>query len=85
MAVVSAAGNEQRLDTTFIHPGGCENVISVAASDARGQMAPYSNHGDEVDLLAPGGDLSRDDNGDGRPDGILSAKLLQRLLRPCNR
>ena len=71
--VVSAAGNA-RLPTEFYAPGGCNNVISVAASDARGHIAPYSNFGPEVDLLAPGGDLMRDDNGDGRPDGILSTK-----------
>jgi serine protease len=71
--VVSAAGNA-RLPTEFYAPGGCNNVISVAASDARGHIAPYSNFGPEVDLLAPGGDLLRDDNNDGRPDGILSTK-----------
>ena len=71
--VVSAAGNA-RLPTEFYAPAGCNNVISVAASDARGHIAPYSNFGPEVDLLAPGGDLLRDDNNDGRPDGILSTK-----------
>jgi len=71
--VVSAAGNA-RLPTEFYAPGGCNNVISVAASDARGHIAPYSNFGPEVDLLAPGGDLLRDDNNDGRPDGVLSTK-----------
>ncbi len=71
--VVSAAGNA-RLPAEFYAPGGCNNVISVAASDGRGHIAPYSNFGPEVDLLAPGGDLLRDDDGDGRPDGILSTK-----------
>lgn len=73
VVVVSAAGNA-RLPTEFYAPGGCNNVISVAASDARGHIAPYSNFGPEVDLLAPGGDLLRDDDNDGRPDGILSTK-----------
>ena len=74
VTVVSAAGNA-RISTRFYAPGGCNNVISVAAGDARGQITPYSNYGDEVDVLAPGGDLTRDDNGDGRPDGVLSTKL----------
>ena len=74
VTVVSAAGNA-RISTRFYAPGGCDNVISVAAGDARGQITPYSNYGDEVDVLAPGGDLTRDDNGDGRPDGVLSTKL----------
>lgn len=73
VVVVSAAGNA-RVSTKFYAPGGCQNVISVAAGDARGQIAPYSNFGEEVDVLAPGGDLLRDDNGDGRPDGVLSTK-----------
>ncbi|MEO0882751.1 MAG: S8 family peptidase [Pseudomonadota bacterium] len=71
--VVSAAGNA-RLSTEFYSPGGCANVITVAAGDARGYITPYSNFGDDVDVIAPGGDLARDDNGDGRPDGILSTK-----------
>jgi serine protease len=71
--VVAAAGNA-RISTKYYAPGGCNNVISVAAGDARGQIAPYSNYGAEVDVLAPGGDLTRDDDGDGRPDGILSTK-----------
>ena len=71
--VVAAAGNARQL-TEFYAPGGCNNVISVAASDARGYLTPYSNFGPEVDLLAPGGDLLRDDNADGRPDGVLSTK-----------
>ena len=79
--VVSAAGNA-RVDTRFYSPGGCQNVISVAAGDARGQITPYSNYGDEVDVLAPGGDLGRDDNGDGRPDGILSTRLATNCFDP---
>lgn len=71
--VVAAAGNA-RLSTEFYAPGGCENVITVAASDARGHITPYSNFGSNVDVLAPGGDLDRDDNLDGRPDGVLSTR-----------
>ncbi len=81
VVVVSAAGNA-RVSTRYYSPGGCENVVSVAAGDARGQIAPYSNFGDEVDVLAPGGDLSRDDNGDGRPDGVLSTRLAESCFDP---
>ncbi len=79
--VVAAAGND-KVSTEFYAPGGCDNVISVAAGDARGLIAPYSNYGAEVDLLAPGGDLTRDDNGDGRPDGILSTKTAHGCIDP---
>ena len=79
--VVSAAGNA-RVDASFYAPGGCNNVLSVAAGDARGHMAPYSNYGDVIDILAPGGDLMRDDNEDGRPDGVLSTKLAEDCYDP---
>ena len=73
-AVVVAAAGNARLSTEFYAPGGCENVITVAAGDARGHITPYSNFGPNVDVLAPGGDLDRDDNLDGRPDGVLSTR-----------
>ena len=79
--VVSAAGNA-RVSTQFYAPGGCQNVISVAAGDARGQIAPYSNFGPNVTVIAPGGDLTRDDNGDGRPDGVLSTKAATNCYDP---
>ena len=79
--VVSAAGNA-RMATSFYAPAGCRNVVTVAASDARGQLTPYSNYGAEVMLLAPGGDLSRDDNGDGKPDGVLSTKAATNCFDP---
>jgi serine protease len=71
--VVSAAGNA-RIDTAYYAPGGCDNVISVAAGNALGEITAYSNFGDNVDILAPGGEMARDDDNDSRPDGILSTK-----------
>lgn len=71
--VVAAAGNDM-VPTDFYAPAGCRNVVTVAGGDARGYIAPYSNFGDAVDILAPGGDLGRDDNRDGNPDGVLSTK-----------
>ncbi len=68
--VVVSAGNSGA-DASTSMPASCDNVLAVAASDARGHLAPYSNYGATVDILAPGGDLRRDDNGDGVPDGIL--------------
>jgi hypothetical protein len=74
--LVAAAGNK-RVDTKSYAPGGCKNVISVAASDKRGHLSPYSNFGRGVSVLAPGGDLARDDDADGRPDGIVAARYSQ--------
>lgn len=72
--VVAAAGNF-RVDTKYVAPGGCANVVSVAAGNALGALASYSNWGPGVTIMAPGGDMTRDDDGDGRPDGILSTKF----------
>ena len=81
--VVSAAGNA-RVDTQYFAPGGCQNVISVAANDARGVLTPYSNFGANVAIMAPGGDMARDDDKDGRPDGILSTKFTKNCIDPAN-
>lgn len=80
--VVSAAGNA-RVDTQYFAPGGCQNVISVAANDQRGVLTPYSNFGANVTIMAPGGDMSRDDDKDGRPDGILSTKYSKNCIDPA--
>jgi serine protease len=70
--VVVAAGNSAA-DAADFMPASCDNVITVAASDYRGQLVTrYSNFGATVDIMAPGGDVQRDDDGDGNPDGVLS-------------
>ena len=68
--IVVAAGNDD-IDVEKVSPGGCAKVISVAAGDQRGHLAPYSNFG-AVTIMAPGGDLERDDDQDGEPDGVWS-------------
>jgi serine protease len=80
--VVAAAGNA-RVDVKYFAPGGCDNVISVAANDARGVLTPYSNFGAKVAIMAPGGDMSRDDDKDGRPDGVLSTKYAKNCVDPA--
>ena len=68
--VVAAAGNEN--SGAQQTPASCPNVISVAALGPLRTKAPYSNFGSTVDLSAPGGDMTRDVNGDGQPDGVYS-------------
>nr|HPI50474.1 S8 family serine peptidase [Hyphomonadaceae bacterium] len=80
--VVAAAGNA-RVDVKYFAPGGCDNVVSVAANDARGVLTPYSNYGAKVAIMAPGGDMSRDDDKDGRPDGVLSTKFSKNCIDPA--
>lgn len=70
--VIAAAGNENSPQPSF--PAAYDNVISVAAVDFEGNRAPYSNFHATVDIAAPGGDVTRDRNGDGYADGVLSTK-----------
>lgn len=68
--LIAAAGNENSSSPSY--PAAYESVFSVSATDARNVRAPYSNFGSSIALAAPGGDLTRDDNGDGEADGVLS-------------
>ena len=69
ITIVASAGNDNTSPVDY--PAAFENVIAVGSVDGRKVKAPYSSFGADLDLMAPGGDLRRDDNGDGRPDGIL--------------
>lgn len=72
VTVVVAAGNEA-MDALQASPAGCSNTLTVAASDLRGHfVSRYSNFGKSVEIMAPGGDVRRDDNNDKLPDGVLS-------------
>lgn len=69
ITVVASAGNDNV--GTVDYPAAFDAVIAVGSVDGRKVKAPYSNFGAALDLMAPGGDIRRDDNGDGRPDGVL--------------
>ncbi len=73
VVVVGAAGNHG-LDTVS-WPAASPLAIAVGATCMDGQggleLAPYSNHGLGVDLVAPGGCLDRDRDEDGVLDGIV--------------
>src|ERR1041384_6512788 len=74
VTVVAAAGNDGENKISF--PAALPNVIGVGAVDGRKVRAPYSNFGPELSVVAPGGDIRRDDTGPdgvpaGRPDGVL--------------
>lgn len=68
--IVAAAGNQGTDEPTY--PAAYPNVIGVGAVDGAGQRASYSNVGESVDVVAPGGDASRDANQDGSADLIIS-------------
>lgn len=67
--VICSAGNEASNQPHY--PSSYPSSISVSATRYDNQFASsYSNYGPDVDLAAPGGDLSLDQDGDGNPDGI---------------
>jgi serine protease len=69
--IVVAAGNENS-DAAGSIPASCSGVITVGATDFANARAPYSNFGARIDVMAPGGDVSKDLNNDQFSDGVLS-------------
>ena len=68
--LVASAGNGASSVPSY--PAAYDGVISVSAVGPDKARAPYSSFGSSVDVTAPGGNLSRDLDGDGYADGVLS-------------
>ena len=78
--VVAAAGNDGLRTTTW--PGAHPDVYAVAANGWSGSsgwtvnnVPDYANRSSRVDILAPGGNLSVDDDGNGVMDGIVAETI----------
>ena len=72
VTIVAAAGNDGVEGVSY--PAAYDDyVIAVSATRLDSQLAPYSNYGSSIDIAAPGGDVSVDQNGDGFGDGILQS------------
>jgi serine protease len=72
VTVVCAAGNEYESGNLPNYPAAYdEYCIAVGAVRYDNQHAYYSNTGSYLDVVAPGGDMRVDQNGDGYPDGIV--------------
>jgi subtilisin family serine protease len=69
IVLVAASGNQG--DGTVLYPASHPDVIAVGATGYDDVRAPYSNRGSDLDVVAPGGNLGQDLNGDGHPDGVL--------------
>jgi serine protease len=67
--VVAAAGNDGRGKVGY--PAKYPEVLAVAATQFDEKTTFYSNWGPEVGIAAPGGNVRVDQNGDGKPDGVL--------------
>lgn len=68
VTVVAAAGNDG--SDTVGYPAAYEKCIAVGAVRYDKSRTYYSNYGEALDLVAPGGDRKVDQNGDGFDDGI---------------
>ena len=55
MIPVGASGNEWM--TTLDYPAAYPHVISVGACQSDGSTAPYSNHADDLTVVAPGSEI----------------------------
>ncbi|MFB0520952.1 MAG: S8 family serine peptidase, partial [Desulfatiglandales bacterium] len=72
VTVVCAVGNEFLQGNPTAYPAAYDDYcIAVGATRYDETRAYYSNTGSYLDVVAPGGDLLVDQNGDGYPDGIL--------------
>ncbi|HEY3295157.1 MAG TPA: S8 family serine peptidase [bacterium] len=70
VVVCAAAGND---GAGYVgYPAAYTSCIAVGATGYDDNIAPYSNHGSELDVVAPGGNTDQDLNQDGQPDGVLS-------------
>lgn len=77
VVIVAAAGNDGK--NMISYPAAYDNyVIAVGATRHDKARVSYSNYGTSLDLVAPGGDLNVDQNGDGYGDGILQQTIKQK-------
>lgn len=73
VTIVAAAGNSGQRSPSY--PAAYNHVIAVASTQFDKTTTFYSQYGDFVDIAAPGGNTRVDQNGDGRPDGVLQQTI----------
>ncbi len=72
VTVVAAAGNDGTNGNPPSYPAAyTDYCIAVGAVRYDLSRAPYSTKGAYISVVAPGGDVTVDQNADGYPDGIL--------------
>lgn len=77
IVVVAATGNNG--NSSINYPAKYSEVIAVGSVQYDATRSPYSNYGTGIELVAPGGNTSVDQNGDGFADGVL-----QMTYEHCN-
>lgn len=78
---MASAGNEGRSAVSF--PAAYPKVIAVGAVSRNRARANYSNYGEALDLVAPGGDVQVDASGERAGDGVLQQTLKGGLSEWC--
>ncbi len=72
VTVVCSAGNEYQKGNPAIYPAAYDSYcIAVGATGYDTHRSPYSSTGPHLDVAAPGGDMTVDQDADGYPDGIV--------------
>jgi serine protease len=74
VVIVAAAGNDGRGRVGY--PAAYPGVVAVASTQFDESTTFYSNWGKEIDVAAPGGNTRVDQNGDGKPDGVLQHTIV---------
>ncbi|MDF2181870.1 S8 family serine peptidase [Neptuniibacter sp. CAU 1671] len=69
--VVAAAAGNDNYSANVAYPASYKTTLAVGATDYNDKRAPYSNYGKYLDVMAPGGDVNVDADGDGYTDGVL--------------
>ena len=70
VVIFAATGNDAQ---PYIgYPAAYDQCIAVGSTGFDDVRAPYSNYGTGLDIVAPGGDMEEDLNGDTYGDGVLS-------------
>lgn len=78
VVICCATGNNNSSQISY--PAGFDECIAVGSVRFDSSRAPYSNYGIGIDVVAPGGDIFVDQNGDGFADGVLQ----QTFAKPNN-
>jgi serine protease len=69
VVLVASSGNWGTGTVAF--PAAYAEVIAVGATKCDNQITDYSQYGPGLEVVAPGGDVYVDENGDGEVDGVL--------------
>ena len=70
VVIFAATGNDAQPYVGY--PALYQQCIAVGSTGYDDVRADYSNYGNGLDIMAPGGDMSEDLNSDGYADGVLS-------------